>query len=131
MDLLHTLDAEGKARIEATLRQQKAALDKSNGAEFFEHDEAMHRLFFELTGRLAIWDIVNQGKQHVDRARLLIVREVSASNHEAFADHLSITTALFNKDSATLGAALHHHFALIKESVLKYVNASHPLFIVD
>lgn len=131
VELAQTLDAIGKKRIEKVLDLQKHAIQKKDYTEFFLHDEAMHMLFFELTDRLPIWELVNQGKQHVDRARQLIVREVKESNTQAFEDHLRIVNALFANDQAALREALRQHFALLKESVLQYANTSHPLFVVD
>lgn len=131
MDLAGKLDIAGRRRIEEVVGLQRRALADQDYERFYGLDEAMHKLFFELTGRLPVWEIVNQGKQHVDRARVLISREIKESSQYAFEDHQRITDALFSQDRAVLATALAEHFALIKESVLKFLNTSHQQYFVE
>lgn len=131
MDLVTRLDAAGRSRIEHVMGLQRQALAGKDYEGFYAQDEAMHKLFFELTDRLPVWHIVNQGKQHVDRARVLISRERKASSQRAFEDHLRIVDALFTQDKAVLAAALAEHFARVKESVLEFSHASHQQFFVE
>ena len=131
MDLVTRLDSNGRARIEHIIGLQRQVLAARDYEGFYAQDEAMHKLFFELTDRVPVWHIVNQGKQHVDRARVLISREWKESSQRAFGDHLRIVDALFAQDKALLAAALAEHFARVKESVLAFSHTSHQQFFVE
>jgi GntR family transcriptional regulator, rspAB operon transcriptional repressor len=131
LDLMHRLDATGRGRIERLLEVQKRALDTGDYAEFFLQDETLHRLLFELTDRLPIWVIVNQAKQHVDRARLLLTKDNFAICQRAYAEHLDIVRALFGGDESVLREALHHHVVNVTGAVVDYAQRTHSTFVTD
>lgn len=131
VDLMQTLDGIARNRIQSVLGLQEQALKRGNRAEFFLHDEAMHRLFFELTGRLPVWDLVQKAKQHIDRARMLLVQEVDETIHRAYADHLLIIDPLFAGNEEKLKAAMQQHIVLLKQFVLDYVGKTKSSVVVE
>ena len=130
VDLMLTLDEIARNRVQTVLGLQEQALQRGNRVEFFVHDEAMHRLFFELTGRLPVWDLVQKAKQHIDRARMLLVQEVDETIHRAYADHLLIIDALFAGNEKKLKAAMQQHITLLTRFVLDYVDRTKSRIIV-
>ena len=131
IDLMHTFDTSARSRVQTVLGLQEQALKQSNGVEFFVYDEAMHRLFFELTGRLPVWDLVRKAKQHIDRARMLLVQEKAETIHRAYAEHLLIIDALFAGNEEKLKAAMQQHITLLKQFVLDYVGGTKSSVIVE
>jgi GntR family transcriptional regulator, rspAB operon transcriptional repressor len=131
LDLMGSLDAAGRSRIEALLDAQRGALEAGDYAAFFLQDETLHRLLFELTDRLPIWAIVNQAKQHVDRARLLLTKDDFAICHRAYTEHQDIVRALFSGDEAVLRAALHHHVVNVTGAVLEYARRTRTNIFID
>jgi len=131
VDLMQALDEIARDRVQTVLGLQEQALQRGNRTEFFVHDEAMHRLFFELTGRLPVWDLVQKAKQHIDRARMLLVQEVDETVHRAYADHLLIVDALFAGNEKKLKVALQQHIVLLKQFVLDYVGRTKSSIIVE
>ena len=130
IDLMHTFDTSARSRVQTVLGLQEQALEQGNGVEFFVYDEAMHRLFFELTGRLPVWDLVRKAKQHIDRARMLLVQEKAETIHRAYAEHLLIIDALFAGNEEKLKAAMQQHITLLKQFVLDYVGRTKSSIIV-
>lgn len=131
MDLAGTLTEEGKKKILRELALQEEALEQGRIAEFFEHDEAMHRLFFELTGRLPVWEIVQHSKQHLDRARLLLIANNTALCSKAYAEHLALTNALFVGDRAKLDDALGTHLTGIRDFLLQRIDSDCSDFVIE
>jgi len=130
VDLVKVLDSVGQQRIQSLLDRQAHALSKFDRAQFFVFDEAMHQLFFELTDRLPIWDIVQQCKQHVDRARQLLIRDDQESIHRAYGQHLKITGALFAGEAARVVLEMQQHVMQIPQAVLEYASKMESNLIV-
>lgn len=131
LDLARMLDAAGRRRIQALLDAQERALKTGDYAEFFQKDETLHRLLFELTDRLPVWVMVNQAKQHVDRARLLVTKDNFQICQRAYNEHLEIVKALFSGDEVVLRAALRQHVTNVTDLVLEYVNRTHADYFID
>ncbi|QTB53404.1 GntR family transcriptional regulator [Burkholderia pseudomallei] len=131
MDLAGMLTEEGKKRILNELAIQEDAIEHGRIAEFFEHDEAMHRLFFELTGRLAVWEIVQHSKQHLDRARLLLIKNDTALCRKAYIEHVTLTNALFSGDRTKLDDALGVHLTGIRDILLEHIDSDYSDLIVE
>lgn len=130
LDVMCALDATGRKRIRRILDAQAQVLAGEDFAAFFVQDEALHRLMFELSGRLPVWTLVNQAKQHVDRARLLLTRDNMAICRRAYDEHLVIVRALFDHDEAALRAALHGHVMSVADSVLEYTSRTHSTYFI-
>ena len=131
LDVMKSLDTAGGSRLQALIETQRRDLDRGDVAAFFANDEAMHRLFFEFTGRLPVWTLVNQAKQHIDRARLLLTRDNLALCRVAFEEHEVLARALLERDDAALRAALHVHVESVAEAVLAYHHQSPSNWFVD
>ncbi|MDN7671064.1 GntR family transcriptional regulator [Burkholderia oklahomensis] len=131
MDLAGMITQSGKDRISEELRLQKAAIDDNRIPSFFEHDEAMHRLFFELTGRLPIWEIVQHSKQHLDRARQLLIKNDIVICNKAYAEHLKIIDALFSGNRERLDDALRNHLTGVREFLLERINSDYAEMVVE
>ena len=131
IDLMRMLDSAGRARIQQVLRAQHRAIAAGDCETFFQRDETLHRLLFELTGRLPIWNIVNQAKQHVDRARLLLTKHNFDICQRAYGEHLDIMQALFACDEAVLRRTLRHHVTNVTDAVLEYAKRTQSDYFSD
>jgi len=125
LDLLDLLTPQSRTRITALIALQEKALKKKDVATFHAHDDAMHRLFFELTDRLPIWSIVQNSKQQVDRARLLLIHDDINVCANAFAEHQKIVKALFEGNRRALSAALDAHVTGVSLKLSKFVARTH------
>ena len=131
LDLMPVLDGAGRARIEALVQIQGRHSEAGDIAAFFASDEAMHRLMFELTGRLPVWTLVNQAKQHIDRARLLLTRDNLALCRTAFDEHRRLVQALFARDEQGLHESLHVHVESVAAAVLAFHRQTPSNWFVD
>lgn len=125
LDLLDLLTPQSRSRIKALITLQEKALIKQDVAAFHAHDDAMHRLFFELTDRLPTWSTVQNSKQQVDRARLLLIHDDIKVCAIALAEHKKIVDALFNGNRSALSAALDAHIAGLSRKLSKFVARTH------
>lgn len=130
MDLVGMMSDAAENKVQKVLDQQARALEADDTDAFFLHDEAMHRIFFELTDRLPIWSIVLNSRRHIDRARLLLVREEKTIPN-AYEEHLKIAKALFEKDKKKLGAAINFHIKTVSTGLQHYVDRTHSAWIVN
>lgn len=130
-DVMRNLDADGRLRIQSSIDLQASNLKATDITGFFSNDEAMHRLMFELTGRLPVWTLVSQAKQHIDRARLLVTRDNLALCKRAYEEHLVIKRALFNGEESLLREALHRHVRGVAEAVLEFNGRAESAWFVD
>lgn len=131
MDLCETITQSGKDRISEELRLQKEALDDSRIGSFFEHDEAMHRVFFELTGRLPVWEIVQHSKQHLNRARQLLIKNDIIHCNRAYGEHQKIIEALFSGNREKLDEALRIHLTGVREFLLDGINSDYSDLVIE
>ncbi|KGS72509.1 bacterial regulatory s, gntR family protein [Burkholderia pseudomallei MSHR5596] len=131
MDLAGTLTQEGKDRIRKELGHQEDAIEHGRIEVFFDHDEAMHKLFFELTGRLPVWETVQHSKQHLDRARHLLMKDEIGVCRRAFAQHLKIVDALFKEDREGLAGAVANHLSGIREYLLDRIDSDYADLVVE
>lgn len=131
LDLAKSMTPDMKQRIEAFLEKQEVAIRADDQPGFFLLDEGLHQLFFELTDRLPIWNIVNQSKQHVNRVRHLLMREMQENTQRAYQEHLEIVQALFSNDVDRLAGAMHMHIGMLKENALEYVAQTHSNYFTD
>jgi DNA-binding GntR family transcriptional regulator len=129
LDLMDLLTPQSRGRIKALLTLQERALKKQDVATFHTHDDAMHRLFFELTDRLPTWSIVQNSKQQVDRARLLLIHDDINVCANAFAEHKKIVDALFAGNRRALSEALDAHITGVSLKLSKYVARTHSSMV--
>ncbi|WP_155638321.1 GntR family transcriptional regulator [Burkholderia cepacia] len=131
MDLANVISEDGKARIRKELALQKDAMDHNRIQEFFEHDEAMHRLFFELTDRLPVWEIVQNSKQHLNRARLLLLKNDVTICRKAFSEHLKLADALFDGNREMLDDALENHLTGIRDFLRERIDSAYSDLVIE
>jgi DNA-binding GntR family transcriptional regulator len=62
------------ARLEELLERQRAALDNKEYVNFVDHDDGLHRIFFEAAGQELSWEVLESMSGHYHRVRLLTIR---------------------------------------------------------
>jgi DNA-binding GntR family transcriptional regulator len=102
-------------------------LDEQLGADtarFFELDEQFHKGLMQLAGHGGSWTSVAQAKAHLDRARLLIIRDVS-DNSQLVKEHRTILESTLDGDITAATSALTAHLRQIFTDI-KTVQESAP-----
>lgn len=130
MDLADTLTDADRKKIEENLERQSKCLEERKWDDFFALDDEMHQLFFELRNCAEVWPLVQQGKQHVDRARRLLVHRSDETCARAYAEHLKITKALFDRSKEEMANHLREHILQLKMHVIEYAKRTKSKMII-
>ena len=131
INLADLMTPEAEHRINGVLNLQAKALEQEDIAAFVMHDEAMHKLFFELTNRLPVWLIVLNSRMHVDRARQLLLKDDKTRSVTAYTEHTKIVNALFKRDKKQLMLALNAHVKNVGLGLQHYVQRTHSPWVID
>jgi GntR family transcriptional regulator, rspAB operon transcriptional repressor len=102
------IDADGVAALRRIVAEQQAAHDAREPDRFYELDEALHAAFAELAGRAGVWRVIQQGKVHLDRVRVLSLPVADHIPH-LIRQHRAIIDALAAHDPAAAETALRRH----------------------
>ena len=68
--------------------------DSEIAVQFMILDNEFHRVFFEMTGRLAIWEYLQTIQYHYDRFRIFVNEGSREKNKKLFEEHLQLVEAL-------------------------------------
>lgn len=129
---LHSLRVPLDEEILAGLREN---LDRQVEAEddltaFFELDEAFHRGLMSLAGHEASWSTVSAAKGHLDRARMLGIRQVPFLSRFV-TQHREILDAAAEGDVAAAGEHLRSHLRVVFTDVRQAERERPELFVRD
>jgi len=83
------------AKLNAILLQQQAALLDGNKKEFLESDNKMHKLFYEETDNIRVWDVMasNTGNDHRIRILSYNEKDIEGSVED---EHKNLVSAIEN-----------------------------------
>jgi DNA-binding GntR family transcriptional regulator len=107
-ELAERIDGAGVAALWRIIDEQQAACGAQQAERFYERDEALHAAFAEGVGRLGVWRIIQQGKVHLDRVRVLSL-PVADHMPRLIRQHRAIVEAVAAHDPAAAEAALRQH----------------------
>ncbi|PAK50302.1 GntR family transcriptional regulator [Paenibacillus sp. 7541] len=116
--------AERLAELDANLSAQKHSIEKHDGREMFELDEAFHRILFEGCRKQGTWSVLQQMNAHLNRSRMLWL---STDPHwgQLYEQHREITEAIRRQDADTAEQVMQHHLSLIISN-LTVLREKHP-----
>ncbi len=129
IELVDAVTDAGRAEIAAILAAQHSAIERKDNAEFFLQDEALHRVFFALNGRMDAWHMVLRLRRHVDRARRLLIIEDHTRCALAYAEHQAIVQALLTRDQTALRLAMQTHVNRLPSVLQRHLNLVHPSWV--
>lgn len=97
-------------QLRTNLAQQKALLEIGNMIEFDKLDRDFHRLMFQQTGTLDLWEISRRRSGHLDRIRRLNL-PVFGKAQEILRDHETIVQSIEDRDSAAAQRVIGDHIS--------------------
>ncbi|GAA4342102.1 GntR family transcriptional regulator [Microbacterium rhizosphaerae] len=96
------------SELQSVVDLNRAAFDRRDAHAFFETDELLHRLVFDLAGLSHLWGFVRGMKINLDRLRHLSLG-VAVDDPALCIEHQAIADALANRDEDAGIAAIHVH----------------------
>ena len=83
---------EMQFRFETLLTQQKLAAEKGDAAELVQLDDNFHHIFYTVSGRELVWEMLEQYNTHYRRVRLLNVKNSNmmdiVDDHRELLEHI-------------------------------------------
>lgn len=112
------------AELEANLAQQKESIERHDGKQMFELDEAFHRILFEGCRKQGTWNVIQQMNAHLNRSRMLWL---SADPHwsHLYEQHRVMTDAIRRHDGDYAERVMQEHLSLIISN-LNVLKEKHP-----
>ena len=110
--------------LEPLLQKQAIALRQGADAEFYNLDQALHRLFFEIAGMPGVWKIIKRSQTDVNRIRHLKNQFGLSQAEQVIEEHQRIVDAICTGDADTAASTLTAHIGSLDTEVKTL--ASHP-----
>ena len=108
-DAIRVLDDTIIAELEYNLKLQEALLKSDfNADEFFKIDSELHKIWFNATNKLVVWEQIKKLQVHYTRFRMLDI--VAVKNLQAiYEDHKELVDIIKNKEFARIEAFVSKH----------------------
>lgn len=112
------------AELEDNLDRQKESIERHDGKEMFELDEAFHRILFEGCRKQGTWNVIQQMNAHLNRSRVLWL---SADPHwsHLYEQHREMADAVRRHDEDYAERVMQEHLSLIISN-LSVLQKKHP-----
>ncbi len=108
-DLSAHIPLKGLHQLNDLLSAQGDCIEKDNAFHNFMYlDDAFHKTFFSLTGRLLLWDIIQQFNAHYLRYRKLHMLKKEKLS-EIFKEHQLIVSHIVEGKTGEIDELIHHH----------------------
>ncbi|MDR1649645.1 MAG: GntR family transcriptional regulator [Synergistaceae bacterium] len=95
--------------FEEAVQMQEYSLKSGNWTKFMEYDDAFHRQFYLLTGKMMSRQLVESVQDHFDRVRLLSID--ASSCKRLVEEHRELLEAVKRGDKTTAGAITTSHLS--------------------
>jgi len=96
------------ARLEQTLAEQKAAMERADGYQFAQLDIVFHDTLLNELGHERVKAVVDAARGSLDRTRLFLLRTPVRQN-QSFLEHVAIVDALKAHDADAARQAMTQH----------------------
>lgn len=110
------------ALLRDLLDRQAEAVARQDAPGFHALDEAFHADLCAIAGQPRVWDLIQEQKGHMDRARFL---SLAFNQRAAHAEHVAILDALEAGEAALALERLDAHLSKIRAH-LPQIRAAHP-----
>lgn len=124
--VLRATDAD-RARLREILAAQAGAVERRDPRAFHLLDETLHATLCGMAGQPAVWNLIQEQKGHMDRARFL---SLSFNQTAAYAEHQGIIAAIEARDAPGARALLQAHLGKIRLH-LPQIRLAHGQFFED
>lgn len=125
--VIERVTAEDIAALHDLLAAQAQAVANKDSTTFHDLDEAFHATLCSIAGQPKVWNLIQEQKGHMDRARFL---SLSFNQESAYREHVEIVDALKARDGATATARLEAHLTKIR-SHLRQIREAHGAYFDD
>ncbi len=119
------LSAEDIAALDRIIEAQDTAIGKADKATFHKLDDQFHKEICERSGLGFTWTLIAENKSHMDRVRML---SLSFASRTAWDDHVTILSALRDRDPVRAQEAIRMHLSRIKEQIDRIASSNHDWF---
>ena len=128
-ELLQKPSREAVDALHKALEGQKLAIAKKDPAAFLFWDDAFHQVFYETTGNMLCYQVIQQNCFDYYRIRRLSssvsdIQKLNIQEHEIFLE------AVQNQDIGTMEALLKKHVRRIFQEI-KQLQKQHPAFFEE
>ncbi|MCI1858809.1 MAG: GntR family transcriptional regulator [Sporolactobacillus sp.] len=120
MEATAKLTTENVERFKEIIRRQQLYFANQDHARFFEQDEVFHRLFYQVTNKLQIWNWLQTINTHLNRFRWLRLRVKELQWKKIIIQHIHILKAAMagDADEAQFLTSQHLHLMIDEKQVL-------------
>lgn len=98
-------------QLKHNLMLQEESMEKHDGKQMFELDEAFHRTLFEGCQKLGIWSVMQQMNAHLNRSRRLWLNASSDWRH-LYKHHQQMAAYIEAQDGERAEALMQEHLSL-------------------
>lgn len=113
------------ADLHANLARQEDCLDVPDRQAFHAQDEDFHRILCRIAGHPQVWELIQEQKAHMDRARFLTLS--TSHRRRVMAEHIRLIEAIEAADPIAAEASLREHLGNIRQ-VLPELRAEHSAY---
>ncbi len=124
--ILRITDAD-LAKLRDHLARQAEIVAQQDSRAFHDSDEAFHALLCDIAGQPGVWQLIQEQKGHMDRARFL---SLSFNQEAALGEHVALVDALATGDSAVILSRLESHLTKIRTH-LPMIRQAHAQYFED
>ena len=118
-----------RAELARNLQAQAEAMKANDPAQFFRHDEEMHRLIARIAGHERAWQVIHEAKGQLDRVRRLSLADATRSRSR-ISEHRAIVRCVVEGDAAGAERAMRDHLASIFTAI-DNIAAENAHYFVD
>jgi len=104
------------ARLEDNLRQQELAMQRSDGASFFQLDHVFHDILLSELGYRRVHSVVDAARAKLDRTREYLLRSKHRQSR-SYQEHVAIVEALKNRDADAAQRLMSGHIDRIMDMI--------------
>lgn len=119
------IDAEGRQRLEATVKLMEVATRSANVSDLIVLNEAFHGEIHRASGSIHLVRMVAQQQFYDDSARRVIHRD-AAESRAAFDEHRAICAAIVSGDQDAAHSAMNDHVLRSGQLYLSYAFKQEP-----
>lgn len=120
IDCCGRIDSAGVDRLVGIIRMQKRALDEGDRRGFFDSDNLLHEVMFDIAGRHRVWSWLERVSFDLQRYRWLRVNTEELDWNDIMDQHYAICDALAerNADEADFLTSAHLHLLFAENSAV-------------
>lgn len=105
------------ARFNPLIAKQKKALKNEKHADFYQLDQALHAMFFDIAGVPGVWDTIKRTQTDVNRIRHLKRMFGISRSAEIIKEHQAIVDAICTGDEMAAEQALIAHIGSLDREI--------------